>query len=153
MPAKVVYQTARDGRYVGPAEADESPLEPGVFLIPAGCVEQRPPIPASDKEVPVFVDGKWVLVPVPPEPEPEPVSEPPRVPRITSPREFFARLTKRERSRIRAAARSNDDVADWYDLLRLAGYIDLDDPETIAGVKALVRAGLIGSDREPELLA
>ncbi len=40
---KIVYQTAPDGRFIGQTKADESPLEPGVFLIPAGCVEAEPP--------------------------------------------------------------------------------------------------------------
>lgn len=38
-----VYQTDHLGLYVGPTTADESPLEPGVFLIPGGCVEVAPP--------------------------------------------------------------------------------------------------------------
>lgn len=40
---KVVYQLNRAGVFVGTTLADPSPMEPGVFLIPAGCVEQAPP--------------------------------------------------------------------------------------------------------------
>lgn len=43
MSYKLVYQTNDNGIFVGEIEADESPLEPGVFLIPAGCVEIAPP--------------------------------------------------------------------------------------------------------------
>jgi hypothetical protein len=42
---KTVYQVNGMGFYVGETDADESPLEPGVFLIPAGCVETPPPEP------------------------------------------------------------------------------------------------------------
>ena len=40
---KTVYQTSPLGLFTGTAEADKSPLEPGVFLIPGGCVETAPP--------------------------------------------------------------------------------------------------------------
>lgn len=43
MTEKIVYQTDHIGVYTGTAVADESPLEPGVFLLPAGCVEVAPP--------------------------------------------------------------------------------------------------------------
>lgn len=43
MDSKIVYQTDEDGFYVGPATADQSPLEPGEWLIPAGCVTVEPP--------------------------------------------------------------------------------------------------------------
>ncbi|MCQ6256935.1 hypothetical protein [Pseudomonas sp. Q11] len=43
MTNKLVYQTDHLGMFVGVAEARESPLEPGVFLIPGGCVETPPP--------------------------------------------------------------------------------------------------------------
>jgi hypothetical protein len=39
----IVYQTDRDGWYVGTITADESPLEPGVYLIPAGAYADPPP--------------------------------------------------------------------------------------------------------------
>lgn len=40
---KIVYQTDYNGKYVGEVEADESPLEPGVYLIPGRCYEDKPP--------------------------------------------------------------------------------------------------------------
>ncbi len=43
MDSKVVYQVNDQGLYVGTTTADESPLEPGVWLIPAGCVTVAPP--------------------------------------------------------------------------------------------------------------
>lgn len=38
-----VYQTDESGIFVGITIADESPLEPGVYLIPRGCVQVAPP--------------------------------------------------------------------------------------------------------------
>jgi len=79
MNVKVVYQTDQDGFFVAVAEADESPIEPGVFLIPAGCVEMPPPEPYAGMAA-RWVDGQWVLetilvAPTAP-PEPESVIEP-----------------------------------------------------------------------------
>ncbi|MGY0794315.1 hypothetical protein ACW7BJ_33625 [Azospirillum argentinense] len=70
----LVYQTDRDGYYVGATEADESPLEPGIFLIPAGCVEEEPPAVADGGRA-RWMDAGWI-VEAPPEPEPEPEPEP-----------------------------------------------------------------------------
>lgn len=62
MAAKTVYQLDSGGTYIGPASAHESPLEPGVFHLPAGCVEAAPPArPAG--QVAVWSDGSWSLVP------------------------------------------------------------------------------------------
>ncbi len=54
MSKKVVYQTDPLGLYIGPLNADESPLEPGVFLIPGGCVETPPPT-----DIPAFKAACW----------------------------------------------------------------------------------------------
>lgn len=43
MTTKTVFQTNAFGLYVGTVEADLSPLEPEVYLIPGGCVELAPP--------------------------------------------------------------------------------------------------------------
>jgi hypothetical protein len=55
--------------------ADESPLEPGVFLIPAYATTIKPPKAVLPK-VAVFKDGKWSVETLPPPPEPEPAPEP-----------------------------------------------------------------------------
>lgn len=58
---KTVYQTSPLGLFTGITEADESPLEPGVFLIPGGCVEVPPPLIPENKAA--HWDGKqWQLV-------------------------------------------------------------------------------------------
>ena len=59
---KIVYQTDADGSYIGEAVAFESPLEPGVFHIPAGCVESEPPS-APPNNAARWSDGAWIVVP------------------------------------------------------------------------------------------
>lgn len=54
MNSRTVYQTNHLGLYVGPIKAEESPMEPGVFLIPGGCVEVPPP-----KDIPEFKAACW----------------------------------------------------------------------------------------------
>ena len=77
-----VYQTNDEGVFVGYTEADESPLEPGVWLIPRGCIIEQPPTfgPPNrarwDK-----VGNKWIIEPIP---EPDPDEEGENVP-ITDP--------------------------------------------------------------------
>lgn len=57
-----------DGHYL----ADESPLEPGVFLIPAGAHEDAPPLRLSWGEGlwPRRIGGEWVMQVLP---APQPV--------------------------------------------------------------------------------
>lgn len=60
MQTKKVYQLSVDNVLLGMTEALESPLEPGVFLIPGGCVDTdiEPPVPEVD-EVVFWKDGAW----------------------------------------------------------------------------------------------
>ncbi|WLE59283.1 phage tail protein [Burkholderia plantarii] len=62
MTSKTVYQTDRAGMYIGITEADDSPLEPGVFLIPAGAVEAAPPRAWPDTQWPRWNGVAWELV-------------------------------------------------------------------------------------------
>lgn len=43
MTGKIVYQTNHLGIFLDAVEADKSPLEPDVYLLPGGCVETAPP--------------------------------------------------------------------------------------------------------------
>lgn len=43
MDEKTVFQTDTAGHFIGVTVADESPMEPGVFLMPRGCVDAQPP--------------------------------------------------------------------------------------------------------------
>jgi hypothetical protein len=69
---KQVIQLDAAGYFVGFATADESPLEPGVYLIPGGCIEApAPTVPEGQR---AKWNGAWVFEDIPqPEPEPEPV--------------------------------------------------------------------------------
>jgi hypothetical protein len=40
---KTFSQLDKDGFFVGAVEADESPLEPGIYLIPGGAIDRTPP--------------------------------------------------------------------------------------------------------------
>ncbi|MDI3184648.1 hypothetical protein [Pseudomonas paracarnis] len=55
---RVVYQTDENGFYVGEATAYPDPKNPGSWLIPAGCVEIKPPH-FIGKARPQWVDYKW----------------------------------------------------------------------------------------------
>lgn len=58
---KIVYSIDENGFYVGDYKCQESPLEPGLFLIPARAVEVAPPVVFSDLEA--KWDGmQWVVV-------------------------------------------------------------------------------------------
>jgi hypothetical protein len=68
---KQVIQLDADGYFVGFTTADESPLEPGVFLMPAGAIDA--PVPSIPEGQRAKWNGAWVFEDIPqPEPEPEP---------------------------------------------------------------------------------
>lgn len=46
---------------MGSSEADESPLEPEVYLIPSHSTKIKPPI-CSDSEIQVFEESGWKIV-------------------------------------------------------------------------------------------
>jgi hypothetical protein len=71
---KQMSQLDHEGYLVGITMAEESPLEPGVFLVPGGAVDAEPPVvPAGQRAKWV---GEWVLEDIPqPEPEPAPEQE------------------------------------------------------------------------------
>lgn len=71
---KQVIQLDADGYFVGFTTADESPLEPGVLLIPAGAIDAPTPnVPEGQR---AKWEGQWVFEDIP-QPEPEPEPEPP----------------------------------------------------------------------------
>lgn len=77
---KTVYAFDNDGVYLSPIwldDSDLSPLENGVYLLPAGTTETAPPAFTAEQFA-IFTDGEWVVEdkPAPPEPEPEPVAPP-----------------------------------------------------------------------------
>lgn len=73
MKTKTVYQYDIAGMYVGQTDADESPLEPGVFHIPARCVDLAPP-DFDGEHLPRWNGAKWELVAVEPANDNQPAS-------------------------------------------------------------------------------
>lgn len=71
---KTVYQTDANGIYLGKTTADESPLEPGTYLMPAGCVETPPP-QVGPGLLARWTEGGWVVVSAPVEMPAEPTAE------------------------------------------------------------------------------
>jgi hypothetical protein len=58
---KTVYQYDRSGLYVGETVADESPLEPGVWLMPALTVDVPPPTGFQEGQWPRWNGTAWAL--------------------------------------------------------------------------------------------
>lgn len=54
-----VYNYNLDGKYLGYSEADESPLEEGVFLIPANATTIKPPN-VDERYEAVFNNNEWI---------------------------------------------------------------------------------------------
>ena len=60
----IVYNYTPTGVYRDSEEAEESPREPGVFLIPAGAPSVRP-LSASEGFHAVWDGAEWSVVPIP----------------------------------------------------------------------------------------
>ena len=78
MTHKNVFQMDPAGMLLGTTIADPSPLEPDVWLIPAGCVEVPPPPTSPDDKWPRWNGSAWDLVTKPPAPDaanPDPVAK------------------------------------------------------------------------------
>ncbi len=84
---------------------------------------------------------------------PEPADPVPVPLRVVTPREFRLRFTAQEQAAIMAAAMQDVDVLAWRLAAAEAQEVDLDHPDTVAGVQFLVARGLITASRAGELLA
>jgi hypothetical protein len=61
---KTVVQLNQQGYYMGLTGADESPLEPGVYIMPAGTIDvAQPDIPENYRAC--WVDNNWKFEPIP----------------------------------------------------------------------------------------
>lgn len=67
MNQKLVYQYNDAGEYCGVTEADESPLEPGVYHLPRNTTAVKPPDKWPETKWPRFEGKRWKLInrPVP----------------------------------------------------------------------------------------
>jgi hypothetical protein len=74
---KPCYQFNHAGLLLGETVADQSPLEPGVFLLPAGCTFTSPPAEVPDGKWPRWNGHVWDLVtkPVPASDNTDPVAK------------------------------------------------------------------------------
>lgn len=72
----IAYQTDEDGFYVEAVECQESPLEPGIFLVPGGAVEVAPP-ELAENQLAKWDGSAWVSVDKTPEPASSEVSDVP----------------------------------------------------------------------------
>lgn len=72
---KTVSQLNADGIFVGPVIADESPLEPGVLLLPAGAVDLAPPLLEAGQFA-RYEGGAWVVAAIPQPDQPPEAPEP-----------------------------------------------------------------------------
>lgn len=75
----IFHYHPESGLFLGCSTADESPLEPGVWLVPAYATTEQPPEPIENYYV-KWCDG-WMMEQIPepiaaPEPEPIPQSPP-----------------------------------------------------------------------------
>lgn len=75
--SKPCYQLDRAGLLQGETVADESPLEAGVYLLPAGCTFTAPPAEVPDGKWPRWNGAAWDFVtkPKPANDNPDPVAK------------------------------------------------------------------------------
>lgn len=65
---QIYHYSPVTGEFLGAGLADESPLEPGVFLLPSFSTEMAPPATGQD-QIAVWEDSAWAVQEVEPEPE------------------------------------------------------------------------------------
>jgi len=67
--------------------------------------------------------------------------------------DYLRRFTTQERITIRTVAKTNPVLEDFMVLMDLATEINLDDPDTVAGLHMLEAAGLLDQGRAAEVLS
>lgn len=72
--------------------------------------------------------------------------------KVWSPMVFLLRFTAEERALMRAAAKVDENAADFMLILQTADEIWSDHPFTLAGLQMLVQAGIITEQRRVEIL-
>lgn len=65
MARKTVYLINTAGLLIGTTQADESPMQPGRWLLPAGAVEAPPPEVIRQGMCPRWNGSGWTLVTAP----------------------------------------------------------------------------------------
>lgn len=143
-----IYNYEKDtGAFVNEGVADESPLEPGVFLLPANATKTAPP-KFGPYEIPVFRDGKWAVVPDYRGMEyfdkfgaPQLITEvgvKPDVTWTTEPQITPELMQAAENDKHRAYLQSTD----WYVIRKLETGVEV--PDEITKARATARAAIVG---------
>lgn len=146
--SKIVSQLDASGRYVGAVEADESPLEPGVFHIPGGAIDVPPPVMPGGKFA-RWANG-WVFEDLALVDEPAGVAPVQR--RLTA-LEFLDLFHEPEQLAIVEASMQSAPIKLWYDRTLAASFVTIADVRVSAGLAALVAAGLLSEQRKGEIIA
>lgn len=119
---KIYNYSQLNGVYIGSEQADESPLEPGVFLIPANATTIAPPDAPLGMQA-VWEGEKWGLQQIPEPPPAPPAPEP---------------LTPQEQTN--ADMRAYLQQTDWY-VIRFAE-TGVPVPEDITSARTAARAAI-----------
>lgn len=104
---KEVFGYDECGKYIGPVmlgAGDLSPLEDGVWLLPANTTDTSPP--SSDGMTAFWIGDAWELRPNPPAPEPPPPPGPPPAPPEPTPVPPAPEPTQFERDQARYEKRA-----------------------------------------------
>lgn len=115
----------------------------------------------GDTGMPVPPDDSWTFIDVTDRPDAQvgmiydadtdtftPPPPPTDYGKTISSRDFLLKFTAAERKAIRAAGKTDDDVADWYSIAQVPEPIRLQHPTTLAGLDFLVAKGLLTSARK-----
>ena len=145
---KIVSQLNHAGFFVGPTDADASPLEPNVFLLPGGALDVPPPdVPAG--KVARWANG-WIFED--PAMAGIPSADAPTQRRFTS-LEFLDLFHGPEQLAIVEASMQSATIKLWYDRTLAASFVTIADGRVSSGLSALVAAGLITEQRKDEITA
>lgn len=142
MATRTVYQTDVNGVFVGLVQADESPLEPGVYLIPRGAVTEAPPT-VPDGQQARWTGAAWVLEGQPLPPVPRGAGEVIPLGALT-PVDFLERLSLAQQVAIEMASTAATEVGATVrvadKMVRAARWVDPADPRTASLLDALIAA-------------
>lgn len=114
---KTIYNYhPQTGEFISATPADESPLERGVFLIPAYATDTAPPTTGTN-QVAVYSGGKWAVKDISAPPAPDPVAVLAAV--KTNALDRIATFAKAKRATI-AGTSDDAEIAGWNNKLRIA---------------------------------
>ena len=177
MKTKIVYLYDEfTGEFLGEYLAQESPLEPNVFITPTYSTILKP-LAITEGQVNRFIGGKWsksvdsrgiwygvdgveyFVKSLSDEVDTSWTRENPIVldpsngpkTKYTS-LEFLERFTETEQLNVVSATMQNAQVKLWYDKMLAASFVDIEDERVLAGLDSLVGAGLLTAHRKTQIL-